>query len=599
MTLAGPKTWLRPKALPIIGLVGLCVIVGFLGLFLVQAATKKLLEAEARIDAERWSNYLSANIKDLSGIAGGSLSTLQTRDLSSQIMTGGHVVAFRLYDASGRLKLQSHNGNGTPAGTTVNQIAPGISEAFARGDAVTMLHQGEIAGSPAFLATTIVPVRSGVRTAGWLLLEIDQTERQRLFSTVTAQYSLAICILLIAGPVFGFWYHARSRARLEQAIDTLSNLDQLTGFVLKSGLMARIDQQLDQPDPAGKRSALIVCEMSGANDLARNFGRAAEEQAVKIASERLAHITAGKASVASAGRGSFLIYLDSVADPMDALSLAKEITLALSAEIVHDGLRLSCQSHSGIALTPSDGKTAAELLRNAELALIAAREQGNPGYGFFNPELAKDSTRRLAVQRAVATATEQRAFRLDFQPVYNIRNGELNGFEALIRLHDADLGPVSPAEFIPVAEDMGLINQIGAWALDEACRVAAQWPSHLMVAVNLSPSQFLSGTLISDVRKALEGNAFPSYRLEVEITEGTLMNDSELVLRQLRVLRDMGVAVALDDFGTGYSSLSYLWKFPFSKLKIDRSFVTALDQTASARASSAPSSSWAMASASR
>jgi EAL domain-containing protein (putative c-di-GMP-specific phosphodiesterase class I) len=211
------------------------------------------------------------------------------------------------------------------------------------------------------------------------------------------------------------------------------------------------------------------------------------------------------------------------------------------------------------------------------------QEQGTPGYGFFNAEIAGDARRRVAVQRAVADAVTAQSFRLDFQPIYSIRTGELNGFEALIRLHDAELGAVSPAEFIPIAEQAGLINRIGAWCLQEACRVAAQWPPHLVVSVNLSPAQFYSGSLISDVHQALQESQFPAYRLEVEITEGTLLKDSEIVLQQLGVLREMGLAVALDDFGTGYSSLSYLWKFPFSKLKIDRSFVWALDETQSAK----------------
>jgi EAL domain-containing protein (putative c-di-GMP-specific phosphodiesterase class I) len=257
--------------------------------------------------------------------------------------------------------------------------------------------------------------------------------------------------------------------------------------------------------------------------------------------------------------------------------------MLLGESLVHNGTTISCQCHSGIALSSTDGNTAATLARSAELALLTAREQGTPGYGFFNPEIADDVARRIAVRRAVTRAAETQDFRLDFQPVYNIRTGELNGFEALIRLNDPELGEISPAEFIPVAEQAGLIRQIGAWCLQEACRVAVEWPAHLIVAVNLSPSQFLSGALIGDVRKALEDNRFPSYRLEVEITEGTLLNDSELVLGQLRVLRDLGVAVALDDFGTGYSSLSYLWKFPFSKLKIDRSFVSALDESPSAK----------------
>ncbi len=304
---------------------------------------------------------------------------------------------------------------------------------------------------------------------------------------------------------------------------------------------------------------------------------------ITLSASRLRDIVPDKARMASAGRGSFLVFLENGADPTAVLALARDITTGLAAEAVYDGLKIASPCHAGIALAPSDGDTAATLIRNAEMALATAREQGTPGYGFYNPELAKDSKRRTAVQRAVTAATDRQGFRLDFQPVYNVRTGELNGFEALIRLQDPDLGNVSPAEFIPIAEETGLITQIGAWALDEACRVAALWPQHLVVAVNLSPSQFFSGSLITDVRRALENNGLPGYRLEVEITEGTMMHDSELVLGQLRVLRDMGVAVALDDFGTGYSSLSYLWKFPFSKLKIDRSFIMALDSSASAK----------------
>jgi EAL domain-containing protein (putative c-di-GMP-specific phosphodiesterase class I) len=189
----------------------------------------------------------------------------------------------------------------------------------------------------------------------------------------------------------------------------------------------------------------------------------------------------------------------------------------------------------------------------------------------------------MEVQRALNDAVATQSFRLEFQPVYKIKSGELVGFESLMRFEDPQLGPISPAEFIPAAEQSGLISRLGAWCLEEACRVAAEWPAHLVVAVNLSPAQFYSGTLIGDVHRALNLAKFPAYRLEVEITEGTLLHQSEIVMEQLRILREMGVAVVLDDFGTGYSSLSYLWKFPFSKIKIDRAFAAALDNTASAR----------------
>jgi len=166
---------------------------------------------------------------------------------------------------------------------------------------------------------------------------------------------------------------------------------------------------------------------------------------------------------------------------------------------------------------------------------------------------------------------------LHFQPIFRASTGELVSFEALMRMSHPELGVISPGEFIPVAEESGLIGRLGAWALAEACRVAASWPPHITVSVNISPDQFYSGTLLTDVHNALELSSFPAYRLEVEITESTMLKDSDIVMSQLASLRDLGCAIVLDDFGTGYSSLSYLWKFPFSKLKIDRSFVHALD----------------------
>jgi predicted signal transduction protein with EAL and GGDEF domain len=578
------------KGLAAAGLLALCAIVGTIGFFFVQLSTSRLLDAEARIDAERWSAYLSQNVRPLQSIAGGATATRDVRASIDRMLSGASLLSYRIYDASGEMKLRSFNARlGDHLGRTIAEADPGFAQDFRDKTPATLLSKGTIAGKPAFISSAFVPIRSAGQVVGWLAVDIDQTERAALFYAIAFQVSLVVGVLLILAPIFGFWYRARNRAlmqqtaRMEQTIDYLSKRDQLTGFQLKSTLLAQIADRLSARHADDAQSALIFCELTGAPAIARTHGQQAEEHVIRAAAARISELASGKASVASAGRASFLIFIDSITDPMAALAMARDITNELAAGAVIGAIKISCPCHSGIALSSTDGTTAEELLRSAELAMASAREQGAPGYGFFNPALAEDSKRRLSIQRAVIAATEQKGFRLDFQPFYNIRSGELNGFEALIRLDDAELGPVSPAEFIPVAEQAGLISQIGAWVLDEACRVAAQWPQHLVVAVNLSPSQFLAGTLISDVRRALEDNAFPAYRLEVEITEGTLLNDSELVLGQLRVLRDLGVAVALDDFGTGYSSLSYLWKFPFSKIKIDRSFIVALDESASAK----------------
>jgi len=575
---------LRERIWPFFGLLVLCVVVGLLGFSFVQSATRQLLEAEARIDAERWADYLSTNVKDLASIAAGRPPTFETRELLERNLAGGHLVSYRVYDAEGILKLQSNDAsNNFLIGKPITMIDRGFASALKNGRQSTILRPAAHPGEPEFMASALIPIPLDDQTVGWLVVNIDQTERKELFAAITTKASIAVCLLLIAAPIFGFWYRTRQKALMEQTIVHLAQHDQLTGLPLKSTFVEQAEGWLAMPQPAGSQSALILCELCRGPGLAKTYGQDSEDMLFRHAAEQLAALTAGKAEIASAGRGSFIVFVRNVTDPMLVLTLARDISVELSKGIEHDGMHLVCQCHSGIALSSTDGDTAPALLRSAELALLSAREQGTPGYGFFNSELANDARRRAAVQRAVAEATEHERFRLDFQPVYNIRTCELNGFEALIRLNDDELGSISPAEFIPIAEESGLIGKIGAWCLREACRVAAQWPPHLMVAVNLSPSQFLTGTLITDVRKALEAAQFPGYRLEVEITEGTLMNDSELVLSQLRVLRDMGVAVALDDFGTGYSSLSYLWKFPFSKLKIDRSFIMALDESQSAK----------------
>ncbi|MBI3673664.1 MAG: GGDEF domain-containing protein, partial [Rhizobiales bacterium] len=432
-------------------------------------------------------------------------------------------------------------------------------------------------------ASSNVAIRDGGTIVGWLVADVDQTRRQAAYNALTFNLALLFGTLLLVGPFLGYRYSTRQKYLVERQIETMSQRDQMTGLPNKASFLKLVDRQLLQTEGGTTQCALIVCELTDAHAIDQSFGLQAAERAILVTATRLTEIKPERTEIAALERARFGLFMHGVSDAMAVLALAKELTSKLGYALEWQGEQIGMQVHAGIGLSSSDGKDAATLLRSAELALRSAQEQGTPGYGFFNPEIAQDARRRVAVQKAVADATANHSFRLDFQPVYAIRTGELNGFEALIRLHDPELGAISPAEFIPIAEQSGLINRIGAWCLEEACRIAAQWPAHLVVSVNLSPAQFYTGSLIADVRQALDQNQFPSYRLEVEITEGTLLKDSELVLQHLGVLREMGLAVALDDFGTGYSSLSYLWKFPFSKLKIDRSFVAALDEAQSAR----------------
>jgi diguanylate cyclase (GGDEF)-like protein len=366
-------------------------------------------------------------------------------------------------------------------------------------------------------------------------------------------------------------------AQLERDIAHLIRHDQLTGLLNRSSFVHDVDLMLQQADHSVSKGAMIELNIRGLQRIAGSLGRHVGDYAVSALAARLNLVREPTTLVCRLDYWSFAVFIPKISDPLEALTEAKRFLNILTQPVDWVDRKLVVDVGAGVTLTSPEDLDAASLLQNAGLAMKAATDRGGAGYGFYNPALAQAAKRRNDVLAALQDAIENQYMQMHFQPFFKTSTGDLLGFEALMRLTHPQLGVVSPAEFIPVAEESGLINRIGAWALAEACSVASTWPSHLTVAVNISPEQFYSGTLITDVHNALEVSSFPAYRLEFEVTESTMLKDSEIVLHQLNTLRDMGSAIVLDDFGTGYSSLSYLWKFPFSKMKIDRSFIQALE----------------------
>ncbi|MFL6830353.1 MAG: putative bifunctional diguanylate cyclase/phosphodiesterase, partial [Sphingomicrobium sp.] len=277
--------------------------------------------------------------------------------------------------------------------------------------------------------------------------------------------------------------------------------------------------------------------------------------------------------VARLGGDEFVV-LQTVGDDRNAIDrLARDILEGMAQPMVIDGNELVPSTSIGIAIFPDDGGDGETLLRNADLALYRAKEAGRGTYAFFEESLNERAQQRRQLEADLRTALESGEFELHYQPLFDLEQNRICSFEALLRWNHPKLGQVQPAEFIPVAEDTGLIVPIGAWVIGEACRQAARWPSHIRVAVNVSTVQFHRGTLQATILRALADSGLEPNRLEVEITESIFLEGSEPTLKLLHSLRSLGVRVALDDFGTGYSSLSYLQSFPFDKLKIDRSFI--------------------------
>jgi diguanylate cyclase (GGDEF)-like protein len=368
-------------------------------------------------------------------------------------------------------------------------------------------------------------------------------------------------------------------AQLEKDIAHLVRHDQLTGLMNRSSFVSDVDRIIAATDYSKNKGAMIEIGIRGIPRIAGSLGRHVADYVISALAARLNTMRDANTLCCRLDYWNFAIFIPSIHDPLEALTTAKQVIEALGKPVDWVDRHLKVEMGAGVALTVEGQKDALELLENVGLALKSANEKSGAGYAFFNPALAQVARRKANVMQALNDSGDKQLFKLSYQPYYSTKTGELCGFEALMRMDHAELGAISPAEFIPVAEESGAINKLGAWALAEACSEAAKWPNHLTVAVNISPEQFYNGTLITDVHNALELSSFPAYRLELEITESTMLKDSEMVLSQLNSLRDMGCAIVLDDFGTGYSSLSYLWKFPFSKLKIDRSFVQALDST--------------------
>jgi predicted signal transduction protein with EAL and GGDEF domain len=237
------------------------------------------------------------------------------------------------------------------------------------------------------------------------------------------------------------------------------------------------------------------------------------------------------------------------------------------------GHQVTTDASIGIALAPQHGTDLDQILKNADLAMYAAKSAGRRTYRFFEPEMDARVRARRILEMDLRQAISDGAFEVHYQPCISLQDNKITGCEALLRWRHSERGMISPAEFIPIAEETGLINQLGEWVLTTACAEATTWPDHIKLAVNVSPVQFKSGTLALKIVAALAASGLPASRLELEITEAVLIRDDEAALAILHQLRAIGVGIALDDFGTGYSSLSYLQRFPFDKIKIDRCFV--------------------------
>ena len=361
-------------------------------------------------------------------------------------------------------------------------------------------------------------------------------------------------------------------AEREQRITQLAFNDVLTGLPNRTMFQQQLDHLFRASRGNGSLFALHCLDLDQFKVINDTLGHPAGDALLVEAGQRLMHAARGQ-FVARLGGDEFVV-LQALGQDREAVDrLARDILSAISQPLRIDGNEIIPTTSIGIALAPDDGTDGEALLKNADLALYRAKEAGRGTFAFFEESLNERAQVRRQLETDLRQAIDRGEFELYYQPLFDLEQNRICSFEALLRWNHPKRGLISPAEFVPVAEEAGLIVPIGAWVIREACSRAMTWPEHIRIAVNVSPVQFHRGGLQETILQALANSGLAPGRLEVEITESIFLEGGEATLRLLHSLRKLGIRVALDDFGTGYSSLSYLQSFPFDKLKIDRSFI--------------------------
>ncbi|MGE0180279.1 MAG: putative bifunctional diguanylate cyclase/phosphodiesterase, partial [Sphingomonas sp.] len=361
--------------------------------------------------------------------------------------------------------------------------------------------------------------------------------------------------------------------RQQERLTNLANMDVLTGLPNRGRVRQLLGEALSGSTDGGSPCAVLFLDLDGFKPVNDTFGHPKGDAVLKGVTQRLVKEVGALGEVGRMGGDEFAIVIKDAHSRKTVETLADRVIASVAEPYYLGNAEVRIGVSIGCAFGPVDGQSVDDLIQKADLALYQSKAHGRGKCNFFHADMANQAEDRLKIEKDLKAGIGAGQFRLLYQPLINASDQSLIGFEALIRWHHPTRGIVPPNDFITIAEESGLIVELGEWVLEEACRAAATWPEHITVAVNISAKQLISPALPNDVASALRKNRMQANRLELEVTESIFMDDSANALDVLKRLRALGVSIALDDFGTGYSSLGYLNKAVFHKLKIDGSFV--------------------------
>ncbi len=550
-----------------------------IALAVVWRYTDRLLENNAAHRASEWAENFTENMADLPEMLGGEMPSDESVAFLEQAKRIADVWRFRLYGPDGRLAVLSNNLGRTNTFTDNRQsIAPQVLSQLKQGKTGISVRQGLTPSEPNYIVEATVPIHAQSSILGYVTVVVDATESQQQYLRAGEELGGAMLLILIATfgiPAVGYFRRTRQKEAAESEVEHLAYHDSLTGLKNRHAIVQFLEKQLKLN--RGKSDVAIhfvdLDRFKATND---TLGHDAGDEMLRQISSALVRAVGTEGMVGRVGGDEFLIVQGGHVDHARVEHLASRVINALSEPFELNGSKVLAGASIGCAIGPRDGENATLLLKAADIALYLAKNEGRACFRVFHPEMDLKWKRRRDVESSLRTAVLQKSFTLNFQPVLDLKSGRIEGVEALLRLSDPVLGVLSPAEFIPLAEETGLIVEIGNWVIHEGCKALQLLPPHLKLALNLSPVQFERGDVVARVREALVATKILPSRLELEITESLLIKDTANVRDKLDKLKNLGVSIVLDDFGSGYSSLNYLWLYPFDKMKIDRSFIASL-----------------------
>jgi len=442
-----------------------------------------------------------------------------------------------------------------------------------------LVHRG--AGAPDIVDACVSAGSLSAASGRMILSEIGNSQAKDIITTDSSPASgrsLAWTFQSMAGGgTVVLVEDITERKNAEARISHLARYDELTALPNRVNFRDEIERLLAISHSAERLSALLFVDLDQFKQVNDTLGHPCGDQLLCAVADRLREMLRPEDFVARFGGDEFVVFQQNILSNEDAAGLARRIVDRLSERYKIDNHLVEIGASVGIAMTSPAGISADTLLKNADMALYRAKADGRGTFCFFRDEMAQTVEARRILELDLRKALAHEEFELFYQPLVNLKSGRIATCEALLRWNHPVRGTVSPIDIIPVAEDMGLIVDLGRWILRKACMECMKWPEGVSVAVNFSPQQFHQRDVLSEVRYALEVSGLPAHRLEIEITESSLLRNTQLTHDVLSQLHMIGVRISLDDFGTGYSSLSYLHNFPLQKVKIDRSFLEGID----------------------